>query len=80
VKIPGFDKTPTAKLRRNRINYAVMLLLWVGFVVFTIAVNGETQTSTWVGVAVIALVGAIITLSELELRRRAKAGDESSVD
>jgi len=30
VKIPGFDKTPTAKLRRNRVNYAIIVLLWVG--------------------------------------------------
>lgn len=72
MKIPGFDKTPTAKLRRNRVNYAIIVLLWVGFVVFTVVVNDETQVSTWVGVAVIAIVLAVIVASEIELRRRAK--------
>jgi len=75
VKIPGFDKTPTAKLRRNRVNYAVIVLLWVGFVVFTVVVNGETQVSTWVGLAVIAVVLAVIVASEVELRRRAAEGE-----
>jgi uncharacterized membrane protein YhaH (DUF805 family) len=72
VRIPGFDKTPTAKLRRNRVNYVVIALLWVGFVVFTVVVNGETQASTWVGVVVIVIVLAAIVASEIELRRRAK--------
>lgn len=75
MKIPGFDKTPTAKLRRNRVNYAVIVLLWVGFVVFTVVVNGETQVSTWVGLAVIAVVLAVIVASEVELRRRAAEGE-----
>lgn len=72
MKIPGFDKTPTAKLRRNRTNYVVIALLWVAFVVFTVTVNGEFQTSTWVGLAVIVIVLAAIVASEIELRRRAR--------
>ena len=78
MRIPGFDKTPTAKLRRNRVNYAIIVLLWVGFVVFTVVVNGEAQASTWVGAVVIAVVLAVIVASEIELRRRAR--DDTAED
>lgn len=80
MKFPGFDKTATPKLRRNRTNYVIIALLWIGFVVFTVTVNGEFQASTWVGLTVIVIVLAAVVASEIELRRRAKTDEQGSAE
>lgn len=80
MTIPGFGRVTTAKLRRNRRNYGLILLLWVGFVVYSVVVEGEVRPSAWFAIVVVAIVLVAVVVSEIELHRRARAGRAPSVD
>ena len=70
----------SARLRKNRGNYGLILVLWSGFVVFTIVDDGGIKPSAWFAIAVIAVVLAVVVVSEFELRRRAALERVPSVE
>jgi hypothetical protein len=80
MTVPGFSRVSSARLRKNRGNYGLILVLWSGFVVFTIVDDGGMKPSAWFAAAVIAVVLAAVVVSELELRSRAALERVPSVE
>jgi len=80
MTVPGLSRVSSARLRRNRANFGLILVLWTGFVVFTIVDDGGMKPSAWFAVAVIAVVLAAVVVSEFELRRRAALERVPSVE
>ena len=71
MAIPGFSKVSSERLRKNRGNFGIILLLWGAFVVYTVIDDGEVRPSAWFAIVVVVLVLAVVVASEVELRRRA---------
>lgn len=80
MAIPGFSKVSSERLRKNRGNFGLILLLWSAFVVYTIIADGEVKPSAWFAIVVVALVVVVVVATEVELRRRAAVAAAPSID
>ena len=54
MAIPGFSKVSSERLRKNRGNFGIILLLWGAFVVYTVIAMGP---AVWLVVAAAVLRG-----------------------